>query len=279
MADEHPRLRRAVEGKVVMVTGASSGIGKATALLLAGAGAEVLLVARTEDKLDAVHKRIATAGGIAHVHRADVADIADVERMAADVLERHHHVDILVNNAGHSIRRSIALSYDRFHDYERSMAVNYFGPVRLILALLPAMRKQRSGHIINVSTIGVQTGPPRYSAYVASKAALDAFSRSAAAELSTYGIRITTIHMPLVQTPMIRPTRIYNVLPKISARQAAGMIAKAVVTKPRRIDTALGSAGELAYAVNPRLMDVALGVTSRLFRDSAAARGRKPKAD
>lgn len=280
MADDERRrnrLRKVVGGKVVMVTGASSGIGKATSITLADAGAEVVLVARTVDKLEAVKRKIGGLEGTAHVQPCDLSDTADIERMAADVLGRHGHVDILVNNAGRSIRRSVALSYERFHDYERTMSINYFGPVRLILCLLPAMRKRKSGHIINISTIGVQTGPPRYSAYVASKAALDAFSRSAGAELIRDGVHITTIHMPLVRTPMIKPTRIYSVLPAISSQQAAGLIAKAVIQRPRRIDTMLGTAGELAYAASPRLMDSVLGAAYQLFPDSGAAKRRAAK--
>ena len=273
------RLQRAAGEKVVMVTGASSGIGRAAARKLAAAGAEVLLVSRDAARLGVVKDEIENRGGVAHVHAADLSDMADVERMAAEVLKQHGHVDILVNNAGRSIRRSISLSYNRFHDFERTMQVNYFGAVRLILLLLPEMRRQKSGHIINISTVGVQTGPPRYAAYVASKAALDGFSRSAAAELATDGVAITTIHMPLVRTPMIKPTRIYSALPAISADQAAGLICKAVVTRPKRIDTPIGSAGELAYALTPGLVDTALGVAYRVFPESSAAQGKPGATD
>src|SRR4249919_1727404 len=166
-----------------------------------------------------------------------MSDIEDVARMAEEVLAYHGQVDVVVNNAGRSIRRGVGLSYDRFHDYERTMQVNYFGAVRLILALLPAMRERRFGHIINVSSIGTQTNPPRFSAYVASKAALDAFSRVIASEMVEDKIAITTINMPLVRTPMIAPTRMYDMFPAITPEEAAEMITKAMVTRPKKVAT------------------------------------------
>ena len=195
-----------------MITGASSGIGKAAAIKAAAAGATVLLVARSPEKLEETKAEIEEAGGSAHIHRANLCDLEDLDRMASEVLDEHGRVDILVNNAGRSIRRSIENSYDRFHDFERTMQLNYFGSLRLILNLLPAMRKRSKGkkvggHIINVSSIGVQTNTPRFSAYVASKSALDAWSRCAASEMVDDGVNITTIHMPLVRTPMIAPPR------------------------------------------------------------------------
>ena len=169
---------------MVLITGASSGIGKATAIKCGEAGAEVLLVARTPEKLEETKAEIEEGGGKAHIHQCDLSDLDDVERMAKEVLDQHERVDVLVNNAGRSIRRSVELSYERFHDFERTMQLNYFGALRLILSLLPAMRKRskgrKGGHIINVSSIGVQTHTPRFSAYVASKAALDAWSRCVA---------------------------------------------------------------------------------------------------
>ena len=245
-------LAGAVRGKVVLITGASSGIGRATAVKVADAGATVLLVARSVEKLEETKEEIIAAGGVAHIHRCDVADVEDVARMADEVLTYHGHVDILVNNAGRSIRRSVALSYDRFHDYERTIQLNYLGSLRLILALLPAMRARKSGHIINISSIGVQTNPPRFSAYVASKAALDAFSRVIASEVIDDKVHITTINMPLVRTPMIAPTRMYDMFPAITPEEAAEMIAKAMVNKPKKVATKLGNFGELLYAVAPK---------------------------
>jgi NAD(P)-dependent dehydrogenase (short-subunit alcohol dehydrogenase family) len=267
-------LSGAVRGKVVLITGASSGIGRATAVKVADAGATVLLVARSIEKLEETKDEIIAAGGVAHIHRCDLADVADVARMAEEVLTYHGHVDVLVNNAGRSIRRSVALSYDRFHDYERTIQLNYLGSLRLILALLPAMRARKSGHIINISSIGVQTNPPRFSAYVASKAALDAFSRVIASEVIDDKVHITTINMPLVRTPMIAPTRMYDMFPAITPEEAAEMITKAMVNKPKKVATRLGNFGELVYAVAPRASDSLLNTAYKLFPDSQAAKGK-----
>jgi NAD(P)-dependent dehydrogenase (short-subunit alcohol dehydrogenase family) len=202
----------------------------------------------------------------------------DIERMAEEVLTYHGHVDILVNNAGRSIRRSIALSYDRFHDFERTIQLNYLGSVRLILALLPAMRARKGGHIINISSIGTQTNPPRFSAYVASKAALDAFSRVIASEVLEDNVHITTVHMPLVRTPMIAPTRMYDMFPAITPEEAAEMIAKAMIRRPKKVATRLGTFGELMYAVAPKASDSILNTAYKLFPDSQAAKGKKSEA-
>jgi NAD(P)-dependent dehydrogenase (short-subunit alcohol dehydrogenase family) len=271
-------LAAAVRGKVVLITGASSGIGKATAVKVADAGATVLLVARSLDKLEETKEEILAAGGTAHIHQCDMSDVQDIERMAEEVLAYHGHVDILVNNAGRSIRRSIALSYDRFHDFERTIQLNYLGSLRLILALLPTMRARKSGHIVNVSSIGTQTNPPRFSAYVASKAALDAFSRVIASEVVDDGVHLTTIHMPLVRTPMIAPTRMYDMFPAITPEEAAEMIAKAMVGRPKKVATRLGNFGELLYAVAPKASDSILNTAYKLFPDSQAAKGKGEEA-
>ncbi len=270
-------LSGAIGGKVVLITGASSGIGKAAAVKAAEAGAMVLLVARTPEKLEETKAQIEEAGGEAHIHRADLSDVADVERMAAEVLDQHGRVDILVNNAGRSIRRSVKLSYDRFHDYERTMQLNYFGSLRLILGVLPSMVENKGGHIINVSSIGVQTNTPRFSAYVASKAALDAFSRCIASEVIEDGVHITTIHMPLVRTPMIAPTKMYDAFPTITPDEAAEMITGAMISKPKKVATRMGNFGELLYNVAPKASDVILNTAYKLFPDSKAAKGDKDK--
>ena len=271
-------LSGAVRGKIVLITGASSGIGKATAVKVADAGATVLLVARNVEKLEETKAEIVAAGGSAHIHRCDLADIEDIERMAEEVLAYHGHVDILVNNAGRSIRRSVALSYDRFHDFERTIQLNYLGALRLILMLLPTMRARKSGQIINISSIGVQTNPPRFSAYVASKAALDAFSRVIASEVKGDKVHLTTINMPLVRTPMIAPTRMYDMFPAITPEEAAEMIARAMVKKPKKVATKLGNFGALLYAVAPKASDSILSVAYGLFPDSQAAKGKESEA-
>lgn len=271
-------LSAAVRGKVVLITGASSGIGKATAVKVADAGATVLLVARSVDKLEETKREIEDAGGVAHIHRCDLADMEDIERMAEEVLAYHGRVDILVNNAGRSIRRSVGLAYERFHDYERTIQLNYLGAVRLILALLPSMRAHKSGHVINISSIGTQTNPPRFSAYVASKAALDAFGRVIASEVIDDGVHITTIHMPLVRTPMIAPTRMYDVFPAIAPEEAAEMIAGAMIHQPKKVATRLGTFGELMYAVAPKASDRILNQAYKLFPESQAAKGKAEEA-
>ncbi len=270
-------LEKEVGGKVVMVTGASSGIGKAAAMKVADAGGIVLLVARTPEKLEETRDQIEDGGGTAHIHRCDLSDVDDIDRMAAEVLEQHDNVDVLINNAGRSIRRSIALAYDRFHDFERTMQLNYFGPVRLILRLLPTMRQRRSGQIINVSSIGVQTNMPRFSAYVASKSALDAFSRCIASEIIDDKVHITTIHMPLVRTPMIAPTKMYDRFPTITPDEAADMLCDAIIYKPKRIATPVGTLGQILYAINPKSIDYILNSAYHMFPDSTAAKGEKPK--
>jgi len=226
-------LAGAVADKVVMITGASSGIGKSAALKVGEAGGTVLLVARTPERLEETKAEIEDAGGTAYIHRCDLSDLDDIERMADEVLAEHGCVDILVNNAGRSIRRSVALSYDRFHDYERTMQLNYFGALKLIMKLLPVMRERRFGHIVNISSIGVQTNTPRFSAYVASKAALDAFSRCIGSEVIDDNVHITTIHMPLVRTPMIAPTKMYDAFPTISPEEAAETRSSAVRRRSR----------------------------------------------
>jgi short-subunit dehydrogenase len=229
-------LADAVSGRTVMITGASSGIGKAAALEIGEAGGTMLLVARRHDQLQ------------------EVAD--EIDRMCAEVLEQHQSVDVLVNNAGKSIRRSVDRAYDRFHDYQRTMQLNYFAAVKLILNLLPTMRERGSGHIINISTIGLQMNTPRFSAYVASKAALDAFSRSIGPEVINDGVHITTVYMPLVRTPMIAPTKIYDRFPTLSPKEAGHIIAEAIRKRPKRIATTLGTIGQLTYAVAPGAQDL-----------------------
>jgi NAD(P)-dependent dehydrogenase (short-subunit alcohol dehydrogenase family) len=267
-------LQNAVNGKTILITGASSGIGRAAALKLARAGGIPLLVARSADKLGEVRDEILTSGGSAYVYSADVSDPESIDALVAQVLSDHPAVDVLVNNAGRSIRRSIALSYDRFHDFERTIQLNYLGAVKLILDLLPHMRARKQGHIVNISSIGVQTSPPRFSAYVASKAALDAFTRVVGSETIADRVTFTTIHMPLVRTPMIAPTKLYNSFPTISPEEAADLICDAIRSKPKQINTRLGTFGEVAYALAPKAVDQLLHLAYRVFPDSAAARGQ-----
>ena len=268
-------LRGAVEGKVVVITGASSGIGEAVAMRVGEAGGIAVLVARSEEKLDEVKARIEEVGGTAFVHPGNLAELEDCERLVEEILAEHGRVDVLVNNAGRSIRRSIKNSYDRFHDFQRTMQLNYFGALKLILGFLPGMRERKGGHIINVSSIGAQTNTPRFSAYVASKSALDAFSRSIGSEIIEDHVHITTVYMPLVRTPMIAPTGIYDAFPTASPEEAADMITRAMIYRPKKIATRLGTFGEVLYTIAPKSVDVILNTAFKLFPESSAAKGEK----
>ncbi|MBV8471160.1 MAG: SDR family oxidoreductase [Burkholderiaceae bacterium] len=271
-------LRGTVAGKVVLVTGGSSGIGLAAARKFAQAGAITLICARDEDKLgQAVTDIKATASEDAQVHSysVDIADEAGCKGMLGWIAQNFGGVDFLVNNAGRSIRRAIESSYDRFHDYERTMQLNYFGCLRVTMGLLPGMVAKRRGHVVNISSIGVLTNAPRFSAYVASKAALDAWTRCAASEFADQGISFTTINMPLVRTPMIAPTQIYNNVPTLSPEDAADMIAQACIAKPVRVATKLGVLGEVVHAVLPHVAQIIMNTSFRMFPDSDAAQGGK----
>lgn len=271
-------LKGATGGKVVLVTGGSSGIGLAAAIKFAEAGAITLICARDQVKLDeAVAEIKDKAGKSAQVH-AFACDIADAEG-SANLIEwcttHFGGVDFLINNAGRSIRRAIESSYDRFHDFQRTMDLNYFGCLRVTMGLLPGMQAKRRGHVVNISSIGVLTNAPRFSAYVASKAALDAWTRCASSEFADTGITFTTINMPLVRTPMIAPTKIYNNVPTLSPEEAGDMIAQACISKPVRIATRLGMTGQILHAVAPRVAQIVMNTTFRMFPDSDAAKGEK----
>ncbi len=273
-------LKGKVRNKVVVITGGSSGIGLSTAKRVAEAGAVTVIVARGKEELFKVRDELNAAGGKAGAARvfaytADLADMADCDRLVEKVLEDHGHVDVLINNAGRSIRRSIELSYDRFHDFERTMQLNYFGSLRLIMGFMPTMTQRRKGHIINISSIGVLANSPRFSAYVASKAALDAFSRCAQGELSSKGINFTTINMPLVKTPMIAPTKMYDSVPTLTPEEAADLVVEGIIERPTRIATRLGIFSAVVNAVAPKAYEVVMNTAFELFPDSAAAKGDK----
>ena len=265
--------RAALTGKYVVITGASSGIGQVTALKVAQAGGVPVLVARGKDKLEATKAAIEQRGGTAYVFPCDLSDLEAIDALCEQLIAELPSIDYVVNNAGRSIRRSLKLSHDRFHDFERTMQLNYFGAIRLVMGLLPKMREQKRGHVVNVSSIGVQTNPPRFSAYVASKAALDSWSNVVASELVGDGISFTGIHMPLVRTPMIAPTKIYDKFPTISPAQAADLVIKAMVERPHEINTLLGNAGAIAHTLAPKAAFRVLNMAYHVFPDSAAAKG------
>jgi NAD(P)-dependent dehydrogenase (short-subunit alcohol dehydrogenase family) len=267
-------LHDAVDGTITLITGGSSGIGEAAAKKIAGAGGEVVLVARTPENLERVAQEIrAIRGGTAHVYPCDLTDMDAIAAMADKVLADLGGVDILINNAGRSIRRSLELSYDRIHDYQRTMQLNYLGAVQLILKFIPGMRERGFGQIINVSSVGVQTRAPRFGAYIASKAALDSLCDALQAEVVSDDIKFTTVHMALVRTPMISPTKMYDKFPALTPDQAAGVITDAIVQRPRRASSPFGQFAAVVDAVNPAVMDLVRNRAFTMFGDSTAAKG------
>jgi NAD(P)-dependent dehydrogenase (short-subunit alcohol dehydrogenase family) len=271
-------LKGTVAGKVVLVTGGSSGIGLAAAHKFAEAGATTIICGRDQDKLDEACKEAKAKGYKFIAYPADIADMADCDRFVQALIKDHGGVDFLINNAGRSIRRAVEASYDRFHDFERTMQLNYFGCLRVTMGLLPGMVAKKKGHVVNISSIGVLTNAPRFSAYVASKAALDAWTRCASSEFADQGITFTTINMPLVRTPMIAPTNLYNNIKTLSPEEAADMVATACISKPVRIATRLGVSGELLHALAPRIAQIGMNTSFRMFPDSSAAKGDKGAA-
>jgi NAD(P)-dependent dehydrogenase (short-subunit alcohol dehydrogenase family) len=271
-------LHSRVNGKVVLITGGSSGIGLATAHKVAAAGGITVIVARNPEKLEAARQAIAAGGGRVFAYAADVTDPEQCAKLLETLRTEHGGVDILVNNAGRSIRRSIENTFDRFHDFERLMAINYFGALRLTLGLLPGMVQKRQGHVVVISSIGVLTNAPRFSGYVASKAALEAWTRCAASEFADMGIEFTTVNMPLVKTPMIAPTRIYEQAPTLTPDEAADLVVQAIVERPVRIATRLGIFGEVVHALLPKVAQIIMNTMFRMFPDASTTQGGKPGA-
>ncbi|MFV5311859.1 SDR family NAD(P)-dependent oxidoreductase [Acinetobacter schindleri] len=271
------QLLKRVQGKTILITGASSGIGLTAAHRLADAGAHVLLVARTKETLDQVKEEIEAKGGMATVFPCDLNNLDAIDEVSKQILASVDHIDILINNAGRSIRRAVHESVDRFHDFERTMQLNYFGAVRLVMNILPHMMIRRQGHIINISSIGVLANATRFSAYVASKAALDAFSRCLSAEVNSHKIAITSIYMPLVRTPMIAPTKIYKYVPTLSPEEASDLIAHAIVKRPKKVATGLGRLASITYAIAPDINNKLMSIGYNLFPSSSASVGQPQK--
>ena len=260
-------LRRRVAGQVVLITGASSGIGAGLSHRLARVGATVLLVARSLEKLQDTVDDIRADGGRAHAYRCDLADLDSCDRLCEQVLAEHGGVDILVNNAGRSIRRSVMHSLDRFHDYQRTMQLNYFGAIRLAMNLIPAMQARGQGHVINVSTMGVPSTPARFSAYLGSKSALEGWTLAAQNELVHTGVEFTLMNYPLVRTPMIAPTAIYRYVPAMSEERAVDWLCEAIVTRPKRKVPAFGLASQVMYQILPKTSELIVNTSFQLLRD------------
>lgn len=245
-----------LDGKRILLTGASSGIGEAAAELLAREGATVAVVARREDLLDALAERITAAGGSAVALPCDVSDMDAVDALVADVEKRLGGVDILINNAGRSIRRPLAESLERWHDVERTITLNYYAPLRLIRGLAPGMLERGDGHVINVSTWGVLSeASPLFAVYNASKAALSAVSRVVETEWGPKGVHSTTLYYPLVATPMIAPTKAYEGMPALTSEEAAEWMLTAARTRPVRIAPRMAIAAKALDTFGPRLVN------------------------
>lgn len=267
-------LRRAVAGKTVLVTGASYGLGEATAKSLARHGATVIAIARTAERLDALVAEIEADGGTAHAYALDLSDFDAIPVVVDKILAEHGGVDVVVNNAGKSLRRSLDLQYDRFHDFTRMVNVNYLGPVRLLLALLPHMRERGSGQVVNVSTIGVRIPPgPRWGVYQSTKGAFDIWLRSIAPEIKTDGVDVTTIYMTLIHTRMSAPTPSMRKLPGMSPKEAAGLVTRAIVSREREVTPWWVAPAQATDAVARGAVHWGMGVMHRNSTDSASARG------
>jgi len=244
-------LQTAVDGKRILITGASSGIGLAMAQELAHTGARLILVARSKDKLLTAQEDVARRGGHAEIYTCDLSKDEDAQALTEAVTQDLGGVDILINNAGRSIRRPVSESTDRLHDYRRTMELNYFGSIRLILAFLPGMQERGFGHILNILTMGCQVRTPKFSAYIASKLALDAASRCMAAELKDQNIKMTQVYLPLVRTPMISPTELYNSVTAMHVDSAAERTLEALITGQPRVMMPLGIIAELVHLWAP----------------------------
>ena len=259
-----PILPKLLNKKLTLITGGSSGIGLAVAKQIAEADGKMILVARGMENLEKAKQEVEAIGGTVYIYSCNLSDPEACKELVEKVLEDHGPIDVLINNAGRSIRRSVDEAYDRFHDFERTMSLNYFGCLQLILGFLPAMRERKKGHIINISSVGCQSNVPRFSAYVASKSALDAFSRCLNNEIAQDNVRVTTVYMPLVRTPMIAPTKNYDHLPVMSPEKAAQMVLKALITKQRKITTPLGSLAEVVYDLSPTSFTRIMNLSYRL---------------
>ena len=245
---------------------------------MAEAGAITIIVARDPEKLAETKREFEADGLELAAYSADISHYEECDDFVKQVVEEYGGVDIVINNAGRSIRRAIENSFDRFHDFERCMQLNYFAAVRVAMGFLPGMIEKKRGHIINISSIGVLTNAPRFSAYVASKSALEAFSRCAASEFADRGIDFTSINMPLVRTPMIAPTKIYQSVPTLSPEEAADLVMEAIIHKPIRIATRLGIFGQVVHAVSPKVAQIIMNTSFRMFPDSSASVGKKDGA-
>ncbi|MGB6206635.1 SDR family NAD(P)-dependent oxidoreductase [Mycobacterium sp.] len=265
------KLRSAISGKTVLVTGASYGVGEATARKVAAAGATVLVVARSADKLQELVASINAGGGKAVAYPTDLTDEGAVGALTEKIGTEHGALDIVVSNAGKSLRRSLHNQYDRPHDFQRTIGINYLGPIQLLLGVLPAMREQGRGHIVNVSSVAVRVPPgPQWGVYQASKGAFDRWLRSVAPELHADGVDVTSVYFALVRTRMIEPTPVLTKLPGLDPDEAADVIAKAIIQRPRTLAPPWVGPVELASVLLAGPADRAARIWyRRFFKESA----------
>jgi len=252
-----------LNNKTIIITGASSGIGEQAAIQLADLGAKVCLVARREEELERVKSTIEQRGGQAWIYPVDITIDEDAKGCIEKILTEHEKIDVLINNAARSIRRPITQALDRLHDYERTMQINYFAAVRLTLALMPHFLTNHTGHIVNVSTMSTQVPIPLFSAYLASKSALESFSRSLKMELGDQGIDVSVVYFPMVRTPMSSKTAIYKHMRMLDTETAAGWLVKAVQKKPYRLTS---PSGAIANALLNTAPSTVMNLTRPLFR-------------
>ena len=263
-----------LDGHTVVITGASSGIGAHAARQMAERGATVCLLARRAEELEQVRDRITSGGGSAHVYPVDLVDADATDAVIKQLLTDHPRIDVLVNNAAHSIRRPITESLDRVHDYERTINLNYLAAVRLTLGLLPRFLEQGHGHVVVSTSMSTQIPIPLFSAYLASKSALESFARSLSAVLGDRGVTTTIVHFPMVRTEMSTATEIYQAMPMMSPRKAARWLVKAADSRPPRVTSITGRFGELGMATAP---GVITAVTRPLFRRMDASLARRTR--
>jgi len=244
------KLKSQLSGKTILITGASYGIGRSCAELLSQTGAHLILIARTLEALESLKKTADANGGQAFIYSLDLRKASEINSLL-DSINENHSIDYFINNAGKSIRRPLIESLDRYHDFSRTMAINYEAPVKLALKLIPQL-SENSGHLINISAINVLMAPaPYWAAYQASKSAFDQWFRSFHAEIEALGIKTTSIYLPLVKTRMMKPTKTYEKMPAMHPDHVALIVAKSIL-KGKKIHkpwwSILGEIGSVLFS-------------------------------
>lgn len=263
-------VREVVDGELVVITGASRGVGEQTARRLAFCGARVVLVARSRADLDRVATAITDRGGVANTYCLDLRESGAARSLAQQILTEQGIPAVVISNAGHSIRRTLAEYTDRFHDVTRLAGVNMLGPIAFLLPLLAQMRAGGRGHLISVASSSVDVPAPGWSAYGATKSGFEAWLRAIAPEIAVDGVATTSVHLPLVHTAMSAPSGAYANAPGLSAAEAASMLCHAVVRRPRLLSPWWSRLGGALTAAFPTTSDrLAAAVVRSMRRGSA----------